>query len=57
LGLVVPLLLLAAEGGDLADETDDGIDVYFRDTNLEALAKQEAAKLPSSRTRTRASPT
>jgi cytochrome c-type protein NapB len=47
LGLVVPLLLLAAEGGDLADETDDGIDVYFRDTNLEALAKQEAAKFPN----------
>jgi cytochrome c-type protein NapB len=45
-GLVVPLLLLGAEGGDLADETDDGIDVYFRDTNLEALAKQEAAKFP-----------
>ncbi len=39
-GLVVPLFLLGAEGGDLADETDDGIDVYFRDTDLEALAKQ-----------------
>jgi nitrate reductase cytochrome c-type subunit len=46
LGLVVPLLLLAAGGADLAEETDDGINVYFRDTELGALAKQDAAKFP-----------
>ena len=45
-GIVVPLLLLGAGGGDLAKEADDGIDVYFRDTDLEALAKQDAARFP-----------
>ena len=45
-GLVVPLLLLGAEGGNLADEPDDGIDVYFRDSDLGALAKQDAAAFP-----------
>jgi len=45
-GIVVPLLLLGAGGGDLAKEADDGIDVYFRDTDLGALAKQDAARFP-----------
>jgi cytochrome c-type protein NapB len=46
LGLVVPLLLLGAGAGDIAKETDDGIDVYFRDTDLGALAKQDVTKYP-----------
>ena len=45
--LLMPLLLLAIGGTDLATEADDGIDVYFRDTTLEALAKQDAAKFPT----------
>ena len=45
-GILVPLLLLGADGGDLAKEADDGIDVYFRDTDLGALAKQDAARFP-----------
>jgi cytochrome c-type protein NapB len=49
-GLVVQLLLLGAGGRDLAKEMDDGIDVYFRDTDLEALAKQDAAKFPNTDT-------
>jgi len=46
MGLAVPLFLLAVGGADLAVETDDGIDVYFRDTELGALAKQDAAEFP-----------
>ena len=46
MGIVVPLLLLGADGGDLAKEMEDGIDVYFRDTDLGALAKQDAASFP-----------
>jgi len=45
-GILVPLLLLGAEGGDLAKEVDDGMDVYFRDTDLGALAKQDVARFP-----------
>jgi nitrate reductase cytochrome c-type subunit len=45
--LLVPLLLLAIGGTDPAMEMDDGIDVYFRDTALGALAKQDAAKFPT----------
>jgi cytochrome c-type protein NapB len=45
--LLVPLLLLAIGGADLATEPDDGMDVYFRDTALEALAKQDAAQFPT----------
>jgi cytochrome c-type protein NapB len=44
--LVVPLLLLGAGSGELGGEVDDGMDVYFRDTDLEALAKQELASYP-----------
>jgi cytochrome c-type protein NapB len=45
-GIVLPLLLLGAGGADLAKEADDGMDVFFRDTDLEALAKQDAASFP-----------
>ena len=45
--LLMPLLLLAIGGTDFATESDDGIDVYFRDTDLGALAKQDAAVFPT----------
>ena len=43
IGLVVPLLLLGAAGGEPKQEPNDGMDIYFRDSDLEALAKQEEA--------------
>jgi cytochrome c-type protein NapB len=42
-GIVLPLLLLGAGGGEPAKEQDDGMDMYFRDSALEALAKQDLA--------------
>jgi len=44
--LVTPLLLLGAGSGNAGGEVDDGMDMYFRDSNLEALAKQELAQYP-----------
>lgn len=46
-GTLVPLLLLGADAGDLTKEADDGLDVYFRDTDLAAVAKQDAARYPT----------
>ncbi|MBW2395677.1 MAG: nitrate reductase cytochrome c-type subunit [Deltaproteobacteria bacterium] len=45
-GLLAPLLLLGAGAGDLKKEAEDGLDVYFRDTALEELAKQQLASFP-----------
>jgi nitrate reductase cytochrome c-type subunit len=42
-GLALLLCPVGAVGGDFEKEADDGLDVYFRDTGLESLAKQEAA--------------
>jgi len=44
--IATPLLLLGAGGEKLVVETDDGMDVYFRDTDLAALARQDLAKYP-----------
>jgi cytochrome c-type protein NapB len=44
IGLVVPLLLLGASGAAPEKEVQDGVDLYFRDSSLEALAVQELAK-------------
>ena len=44
--LVASVLLLPglAAAADPVKETDDGLDVWFRDSNLEAMAKQELAE-------------
>jgi cytochrome c-type protein NapB len=52
LGLVLPLALLGADGTQATTpakevkEAKDGIDVYFRDSDLESLARQELAQYP-----------
>ncbi len=48
--VIVPLLLVGAGGGDLKGEAKDGMDIYFRDTALEALAKQQLASFPDTKT-------
>ena len=48
-GLVLPLLLLGASGGDFEKEAEDGLDLYFRDTALEALARQQPASFPDTK--------
>jgi cytochrome c-type protein NapB len=44
--LVASLLLLPglAPAADPVKEVDDGLDIWFRDSNLEAMAKQELAE-------------
>jgi cytochrome c-type protein NapB len=44
--LLVPLLFVAAGAGEAQKEADDGLDVYFRETNLGALADQELPVYP-----------
>jgi len=52
LGLVLPLALLGADGTQATKpakevlEAKDGIDVYFRDVDLESLAEQDVAVYP-----------
>jgi nitrate reductase cytochrome c-type subunit len=41
---LLPLLVGGAGGGEKAPEVDDGIDVYFRDADLGALADQDLEK-------------
>jgi nitrate reductase cytochrome c-type subunit len=42
-GLALLLCPVGASGGDFDNEAADGLDLYFRDTELESLAKQELA--------------
>lgn len=44
--LVLTVLATGAAAGDETPEIDDGIDVYFRDADLNALADQDVAKYP-----------
>jgi cytochrome c-type protein NapB len=42
--LVLPALMAASAARDTEKETDDGLDVYFRDADLAALSDQELEK-------------
>jgi cytochrome c-type protein NapB len=44
----LPLAALAAGDGEQQAEVDDGLDVYFRDADLDSLAEQELAMYPES---------
>jgi nitrate reductase cytochrome c-type subunit len=43
IGLALALCPVGASGGDFDNESADGLDVFFRDTELASLAKQELA--------------
>ena len=47
MSLAVPLLLLGASGGGLVEEANDGMDIYFRDSDLSSLAAQDVASFPN----------